>query len=150
MEYEIAIERTEARQVLVLEREVSMAELGAFVGEAFARVSAALAAAGVQPVGPPIARYDMRGGGLTAEAGFPVPPGTGTDHGLAVRELPATTVAATTHRGSYGTLTAAYQALSGWMEEHGYVPDGRPWEEYLDGPEVAKPRTIVRWPCRSI
>ena len=59
---------------------------------------------------------------------------------------PATT---TLHRGGYEQVAAAYSALEQWMRDNGYEPAGAPWETYLDGPDVAEPRTVITWPCEG-
>lgn len=48
-----------------------------------------------------------------------------------VHELPAATMAATIHRGSYNTLTNAHEAILRWIEENGYRPAGPSREIYL-------------------
>jgi effector-binding domain-containing protein len=45
-------------------------------------------------------------------------------------------------------VPAAYAAAEEWLAEHDWVATGPPWEAYLDGPEVAQPRTVVHVPCR--
>ena len=54
------------------------------------------------------------------------------------------------HVGSYSDLGAAYSALETWLEDTGHTRAGRPWECYLDGPEVAEPRTVVCWPVAAL
>ena len=49
-----------------------------------------------------------------------------------------------------GAVAAAYEAGAQWMTENGYEPAGDPWESYLDGPEVAEPRTAVFMPCQKL
>jgi effector-binding domain-containing protein len=61
--------------------------------------------------------------------------------------LPGGEVATTTHVGSYDDVAAAYSAVERWLDDQGLVPVGDPWESYLDGPEVAQPRTVVCFPC---
>ena len=41
----------------------------------------------------------------------------------------------------------AFDVVAEWIGANGYVSAGEPWESYLDGPEVAEPRTLVRFPC---
>jgi effector-binding domain-containing protein len=150
MEHQVQVEHVAAVPVLVLARDIEMTQIGPFLGEAFGSVAAALGAAGVAPLGGPIARYDMHGTTMTVEAGFPVPPGTGDLGNAVATALPAGEVAVTMHQGPFDQIPQAYRAVSTWMAENGYVPVERPWEQYLDGPDVAMPRTIVRWPCAAV
>ena len=87
MDYQIKIEDIGAQRVAAVVRQVPISQVGAFIGEAFGLVMAALEQQQIEPSGPPFARYQML---------------------------------------------------------------GDPWEVYLDGPEVAEPRTIVRVPCRPV
>lgn len=48
-----------------------------------------------------------------------------------VHELPAATVAATVHPGSYNTLVDAHEAILKWIEVNGYRPAGPSREIYL-------------------
>ena len=101
--------------------------------------------------GPPIARY--RSAGTEAwdvEAGFPV-------HGVPVAEgrveaakLPGGRMAKTLHVGAYADVGQAYAAVQDWLVGHGYAAEGDPWECYLDGPEVPRPRTEIFFPCHQV
>ena len=48
-------------------------------------------------------------------------------------------------RGLGRDLMAAAEA---WLVANGWEATAPPWEAYLDGPEVASPRTNVYLPCR--
>jgi len=153
----VSVQQAPALRVLVLERTIDRAEIGSFLGEAFSAAGAALAAAGSHPTGGPVARYDMADGQFTVQAGLPIeadlpdPAALSREaamvDGLVEAEFPAGPAATTVHTGPYEQIPAAYQELSSWMAEHHYRPTGRPWEQYLDGPEVPAPRTVVWWPC---
>ena len=45
--------------------------------------------------------------------------------------------------GPYDSVPPAYFAIEQWMSDNGHVAGGRPWESYLDGPDVPEPRTLV-------
>ena len=64
--------------------------------------------------------------------------------------LPGGHVATTMHVGSYADLGAASDAAQQFLTDEGYEVAGAPWECYLDGPEVAEPRTEVFMPCRRL
>ena len=61
--------------------------------------------------------------------------------------LPGGDVASVIYRGPYSGVGTAYEAVQEWLRQNGYKVSGEPWESYLDGPEVAEPRTIVQFPC---
>jgi hypothetical protein len=120
--------------------------IGEFLGSAFGQVMAALGP--MPPAGPPYARYEMAEDGWDIEAGFPVVDAIEASGDVVPSQLPGGSVATLMHAGAYETLGKSYAALEAWLGEHGWIPDGPPWETYLDGPDAATPRTIVSWPCR--
>lgn len=60
--------------------------------------------------------------------------------------LPAGTVARTVHRGPFGDVGAAHDAIAGWCATHGLRPSGPRWEIY--GPhndDPAQQWTEIYW-----
>jgi effector-binding domain-containing protein len=60
--------------------------------------------------------------------------------------LPAGTAAMTVHRGPFGDVRAAHQAVVGWCAAHGHRPSGTRWEIY--GPHNEDPAeqwTEIYW-----
>lgn len=148
--YDVELVDLPLQQVAVVRGHVSVAEIPGFLGAAFGDVIQALSAQGLAPAGPPFGRFVAATDGFDVEAGFPVN-GDATPAGRVVAgELPGGPAARAMHRGSYGEVAAAYRAVSDWVDEHGYVATAPPWESYLDGPEVAEPRTVVVLPCRRL
>jgi effector-binding domain-containing protein len=125
--------------------------IAAFLGRAFGEVMAVVAPQGLAPAGPAFGRYrPTDDGGWDIEAGFTLARPLDGAHGdVEPATLPGGLAARTLHVGDYSGVGAAYQALDSWLAEHGYTPSGQPWECYLDGPEVASPRTEVYQPCRT-
>lgn len=117
--------------------------VGEFVGGAIAALAPIL---GPAIAGAPLATYDLIDGGFHVAAGWPV---SSAPEGVDVVTLPAGDAAQTLHVGPYSGLGAVYAELERWFADTGHEMAGAPWETYLDGPEVAEPRTIVTWPCRS-
>ena len=64
--------------------------------------------------------------------------------------LPGGHVLTTLHVGAYDEVGAAYGALETYLIKNGYEPAGAAWECYLDGPDVAEPRTKVYQPARRL
>jgi effector-binding domain-containing protein len=123
-------------------------DLPGFLGGAFGEVMAVLSAQGRAPAGPPFARYRPTDDGFDAEAGFPADGAVAGSGRVTAGALPGGPTACAMHRGSYATLGETYQAVQDWLAANGYEVTGAPWECYLDGPEVAEPRTLVYFPCR--
>jgi effector-binding domain-containing protein len=148
MDYDISVRDLPAQPIVVVEGDISMAEIGPFLGGAFPQVAAAHSAAGAAPSGPPLARYDMQGDRLLVEAGFPVAVPCELPEGDVVcRIIEAGSVATTTHTGPFDQIPGAYAALSQWITAHGYAPSGRPWEQYLSVPQSPQQLCTVSWPC---
>jgi effector-binding domain-containing protein len=126
-------------------------QLGEILGQLFGEVSGYLGALGVQPSGPPFARYHSWGEDeFDMEAGFPVPaPVAGTAR-VQASELPGGPLVSTWHVGPYDTIEGAYEALEAWAEAHERELAEGPWEVYWTDPnEVPNPaewKTKVVWP----
>lgn len=63
--------------------------------------------------------------------------------------LPGGHAAKVLHVGAYDQVAGAWQAAMDWVVENGFQVSDAPWEQYLDGPEVAEPRTEIFVPCRE-
>lgn len=150
MAYDIERITVEPQFAAVVGEDVAVASIGAFVGRAFGEVMAVLGRQGIAIAGMPFSRYEpLSDGVFRSEAGFPTErPIDDTDrvHGI---ELPGGTAIATMHSGPYDSVADAYRAMEGYLAEHGLVARLAPWESYLDGPEVAVPRTRIIWPIRD-
>ena len=120
--------------------------VGPFIQAAFGEVMAAIG--DVPIVGPPFCRIDMDGDDFLLEAGFPVERPIPASGRVEPSTLPGGPAATVVHVGPYDTVPPAYAAIGEWLAHHGFRSAGAPWEAYLDGPEVAEPRTVVCWPCR--
>lgn len=132
---------------------IEPAEIPAFLGAAFGEAMRVLADQHLTPAGPPFARWRTTGGTFDVEAGFPSTGPVVPEGRVTADTLPGGPVATVMHIGDYGAVRAAYDVVAEWIGANGYangyVSAGEPWESYLDGPEVAEPRTLVRFPCHT-
>lgn len=64
----------------------------------------------------------------------PVP----SNNRIKYREIEGSSMASTIHKGSYETLSQAYNGILKWTEENGYVPCGPNREIYIQGEWSAK------------
>lgn len=146
--YHVELIDLQPQPVAVLRSHVTVAQIPGFLSAAFGEVIQTLSAQGLAPAGPPFGRFIPVGDGFDVEAGFPTTGSPAPAGRVVPCELPGGLTARVTHKGGYGEVAAAYQAAAEWVAEHGYVATAPPWETYLDGPDVAEPRTIVSLPCR--
>ena len=67
--------------------------------------------------------------------------------------LPGGLVAFTIHQGPYDKLFQAYVAIEHWMTTEGVVPNGAPWESYVndpgDHPDPRDWKTEIFWPIAA-
>jgi hypothetical protein len=109
-------------------------------GHAHAVVRGALRAGGVPVAGPPFVRFIGGGDLVTVEAGFPVPAAIPDLGDVIGSGLPGGLAVVATYRGPDWGLDGPYEALDGWLDEHGYADRGPHWEVYLpDRTEVVVP-----------
>jgi effector-binding domain-containing protein len=109
--------------------------------EPFARLFAAVADAGLLPVGPPMARFDLNladPDDADFEVALPItlgPNGNMPDDSGDVRAgtMPAHYALVTTHKGPYEEIGAGYTALTEELNSLGYAVTGPASEVYLVG-----------------
>ncbi|MGW2276655.1 MerR family transcriptional regulator [Streptomyces sp. NPDC001770] len=102
-----------------------------------------LAAAGLTPSGPGIARYEdapdgnAAVGAVLVHAGVTVsaPAGPVGDSGVRVVELPAFEAATLVHRGAMDSVLSTEQVLARWLDTSGYRAVGYTREVTLECPE---------------
>ncbi|MDO8145282.1 MULTISPECIES: GyrI-like domain-containing protein [unclassified Isoptericola] len=125
-----------------LRQMVSQEDMPALFARVLPVLTAAMEHGGVQPAGPPYARYRGRmAGGFDVEIGFPLAePATLTVDDPGPGEptadvLPEARVVETVHHGGYDGLAATYADLESWMAERHLEPLDQSWEFYEAGPE---------------
>ena len=133
--YLIEPRKVTEQPVAVCRATLPAAELGPWLGHAFATVAGVLGAAGAGPRGMPFARYHLRDdGSFDVEAGFSATRAIETSGEVSASTLPAGLVAHTVHVGRLEEMEPAFEALDAWIDERGAKPDGDPWEVYLSDP----------------
>jgi predicted transcriptional regulator YdeE len=122
---------------LVMRTETTVGGIPAFLAAAFGATAAHAETSGLHIVGPPFARYALLSGpdgGFAIEAGFPVSASVDGTESVEAATLPGGAAAVAWHVGPYDTMQPTYAAVHAWIEEHGGVPNGPPWEVYHSDP----------------
>lgn len=134
--YEIVSRDLAAQITAVVRGEMPVAELGDWLADTYRAVQGHLERIGMNPIGPPFARFTFLGGVVAVEAGFPVAGEIAGNGRVEPSTLPRGLAAVTTHVGRYEGLSAAFDAVHGWLNEHGYMTAGPHWEVYYDDPNA--------------
>jgi effector-binding domain-containing protein len=155
MPYQVTTKELPAQHIAMIRCRSTAATIAGDVGSGFARVGASVAASGIPFVGPPfLVMPEVIDEETPGEihVGFPVAAPFPGDGDVVGEEVPALTVACTTHRGPYDEVGPAYHTLQGWIQEHGHEVAGPPREVYLTDPEMtpdpADYLTEVQFPIR--
>jgi len=126
-------------------------DISTVMGEAFAKVFAAVTSSGGVPVGPVFSRYfDFGDETVDFEAGIVVTAPFRGDGEVRASTIGDCEAAVTVHVGPYDTLSSTYEALQAWIKTQGRTPATAMWEVYLTDPDQepdpSKWRTEVYWP----
>ena len=128
MPYEIHLTQSEPTSLAVVRERVRAQELSRFVPAACGEVWTFIKDANLPRPGRHVAVYLDGEGHVEAGAEVTEPfPGNERVH---CSQLPAGTVATTTHYGPYALLGAAHAAIRTWCAEHGHVCSPVSWEIY--------------------
>ncbi|HEX8865176.1 MAG TPA: GyrI-like domain-containing protein [Lentzea sp.] len=152
--YDIRRQVLSEQPTAVAEATLSLPEIGPWLTKTYNDIAAVLAGCGIEPTGPPFARYHQLGGGLfRVEAGFPVGVAIDRADGVHPSVLPGGPVVKTVHLGPYEAMWSAYDALASWLRARGGENEGDAWEVYYSDPELERDpatwRTGVVQPYRT-
>jgi effector-binding domain-containing protein len=148
MEYHVDRIEMETQPTAVVRGTVAADSIADFLGGVYGEVLGVISAQGLVPSGPPFGRYVSTTDGFEIEAGFPASAAVDPTGRVVASELAGGPTLLVLHRGPYDAVAAAYAAAEGWLADNDWESTGPPWEAYLDGPEVAEPRTLVHVPVR--
>lgn len=146
MTYEVSVQEQAQQEAAVIRQRVQPESIPEFLQAAFAELFGTLQAQGVDPCGPPFARYAPQSDGFDVTAGVPVSSPVAASGAVVPDTLPGGLTATTVHSGPYEGLSEAFHAVIDWIGREGYAVAADPWESYLDGPDVPQPRTMVCFP----
>jgi len=147
----IATRSIPEQPVLAIRETVPASRFLSFLQGAFGELYQCLDTEGIEPEGPPIARYHAFGPEvIDVEVCLPVPSGTIGTGRIRAEVLPAANVATLVRVGAYDGEGEAYADLERWIASHGFEHGGPARERYLIGPgsgvEPAEYRTQIEMP----
>ena len=155
MTYEFEIHRMPEMGIISIREGVDEATFPTFLARAFPELFEHVGRHGVIAIGHPFVIYHAFGPErIDAEVCVPVAGPAPVDDRIKAHVLPETTIVRTTHVGPYEELGTAYQALSEWVDDHGYAAAGPIRERYLTGPSLEVPpseyRTEIDMPIQPV
>lgn len=130
------IVETPVQLTAVIHMTIPRAEITTVMGPGIQEVGAAVAAQGVQIVGPWFSHHlRMDPEIFDFEIGVPVAAPVTPAGRMKPGRLPATRVARTVYHGPYEQLHQAWLEFDAWIEAEGHKPGPDLWECYLTDPE---------------
>ena len=135
MVYRVRAGYLDARPTAVVRGRMPADQVAGWVAKAFRLVAEELARQGVQPQGPPFARYTRTPERIEVEAGYPVSEPIDDHEDVIASGLPGGPAVIGDYVGRPERIGPAYAELSGWLRGHGFDAAGPHWESYLAGPE---------------
>jgi effector-binding domain-containing protein len=127
----------QARPVALLNGASSWDDGYKSITESFAKITAALAKAGIKPIGRPLAVFtETDDNGFKFQGMIPIDKPANDkvslEEGVAVGELPAGRVIKFQHRGPYDDIDSTYEAITAYLDEKGFEAANLFIEEYLN------------------
>ena len=137
MRYDVMIKEEEDELVASIRSRIAPERIGSVIPDAFERLMACVGPIGYGQGMPGIVMHEMRESEVAdIEVFMPVAARFDPPAGVTVTTLSGGTMAATVHTGPYDESAQAYQALTGWIDEHGRRIVGPPREHYLNDPHL--------------
>ena len=146
MAFIMEIVETSKQPVVAVRTTTAVENLPNIVGPIYDEIVGYIMANKQEPLGPAfIAYYNMDMENLDIKIGFPVATALPGNDRIEAGFIPAGKKATTFHKGSYGDIGVAYQALSEYLVKAGYEATGVAYEYYYNSPgEVPESELLTR------
>ncbi len=133
---------------LTIRVHTQMHDIGKLFDAGFREIADLLRSQGLDPAGPPFARYsNMEMEALDIEFGFPVPGSANGGGRVTSSTTPSGKAASCIYIGPYGEIEPAYDALMKWAADNGFSLGGEAYEIYLDDPANTPPEQLRTQVC---
>ncbi len=137
------IKTVDSMTVISIAKNGSYSDVGKTIGELMTWVIAKK----IRMTGNPFGIYYDNPAKVTPESTryeicLPVSKDTKSDNIIKVKQLPKMEVASTIYMGSYDKIGTAYEKLTNWITEQGYIITGPSRELYFSNPASASPESL--------
>jgi effector-binding domain-containing protein len=128
---------------LTIREHTPMHDIAKLFGAGYREITDILRSQGLNPAGPPFARYfNMEMEALDIEFGFPVP-GSADGSGRVIKSsTPSGKAVSCIYIGPYAEIEPAYDALMKWASDNGFSLGGEAYEIYLNDPAHTPPEQL--------
>lgn len=141
--YPCELQEHPVRPILSIRFRSPVQDLPTHFGRVWGSLMEYLGTLGEYPTGAPFAvYYNMDMQDLDIEAGFPVArplPGRGE---IQPSEIPGGMFAVCHYTGPYDQVGPAYEELTQFVQQQGYIPSGVAYEWYLNDPAAVPPQEL--------
>lgn len=146
MSFKIELTEEKEQPVLSVRTRTAVAGLPQELEKAYGAIMSYLTEIGEHPSGTPFAAYyNMDMEDLDVEIGFPVAKPLAGRGDIKQSGIPAGKRASCMYKGPYSQVTQAYEAMTKWITEKGYVPTGVCYEFYFNSPmEVPESELLTK------
>lgn len=156
MAVDVRVVEVKPQHAVAVRYKASMDKMGEMMGQAIGQVMAFVGRNKMRPAGMPFSAYPQMepdgAGNWEVVSGMPVQGEAEASGEMIDYDLPGGKVAVVTHMGPYDTLAQTYEAMMGWIYEHGLAPAGAMWEYYFTDPsrepDRSKWRTDIYCPVK--
>jgi effector-binding domain-containing protein len=137
MAFDVLIKEEPDELVASIRSRIAPERIGEVIPDSFERLMACVGPVGYGRGMPGIVMHEMREPEVAdIEVFMPVAERFDPPAGVTVTTLQGGTMAATVHTGPYDESGPAYEALTGWIDEHHRQIVGPPREHYLNDPHL--------------
>lgn len=159
MSHEVQIREIASIEALTIRFVTNMRSISADMPGAYMEIWEFMEQKGIECTGDCFAIYHTKSASdfdpenIDAECGFSVAKAVTGEGRIVGRTIEGMTAAVVTHKGSYATLCAAYEAIAKWAPENGYELLAGWRDYYLNDPSNVPPEeclTEVVCPVRKI
>ncbi len=144
MAFDFKIETSQAQPTMVVRTVSNLAGIVDVLTKAFSQIPAYLAGKNAEIIDAPFAvYYNMDFEKLEIEAGFVISGSVDENDDFVVGEISGGDKATCMYKGSYSSISAAYDELAEWIEKQGRKAVGHCYEYYYNSPREVEESELL-------